>query len=31
MRCDEALKETCEMLGSYDLIEEILNSVFGPY
>lgn len=31
MRCDEALKETCEMLGSYDLIEEILNSVFGTY
>lgn len=29
MRCDEALKETCEMLGSYTLIEEILNSVFG--
>lgn len=28
MRCDEALKETCEMLGSYTLIEEILNSVF---
>ncbi|PSR75867.1 hypothetical protein PHLCEN_2v8781 [Hermanssonia centrifuga] len=29
MRCDEALKETCELLGSYTLIEEILNSVFG--
>ncbi|KAI0687789.1 DIL domain-containing protein [Cytidiella melzeri] len=28
MRCDEALKETCEMLGSFSLIEEILNSVF---
>ncbi|EKM61249.1 uncharacterized protein PHACADRAFT_247730 [Phanerochaete carnosa HHB-10118-sp] len=28
MRCDEALKETCEMLGSYTLIEEIVNSVF---
>ncbi|KAI0348366.1 hypothetical protein BDW22DRAFT_1385642 [Trametopsis cervina] len=28
MRCDEAMRETCEMLGSYSLIEEILNSVF---
>ncbi|KAJ3549652.1 hypothetical protein NM688_g5158 [Phlebia brevispora] len=28
MRCDEAMKETCELLGSYTLIEEILNSVF---
>ncbi|KAI0931856.1 hypothetical protein AcW1_000858 [Taiwanofungus camphoratus] len=28
MRCDKAITQTCEMLGSFALIEEILNSVF---
>ncbi|KAI0721376.1 DIL domain-containing protein [Cerioporus squamosus] len=28
MRCDKAISETCEALGSLSLIEEILNSVF---
>lgn len=29
MRCDKAVNETLEMLGSFTLIEEILNSDFG--
>lgn len=29
MRCDNAINETLEMLGSFTLIEEILNSDFG--
>ncbi|KAM5530611.1 hypothetical protein V8D89_015729 [Ganoderma adspersum] len=28
MRCDKAINQTCETLGSLSLIEEILNSVF---
>jgi len=28
MRCDNAINETCEMLGLFSLMEEILNSVF---
>ncbi|THH33516.1 hypothetical protein EUX98_g669 [Antrodiella citrinella] len=28
MKCDDAIRETCELLDSYTLIEEILNSVF---
>ncbi|OBZ79434.1 Dilute domain-containing protein C25B8.08 [Grifola frondosa] len=28
MRCDNAINQTCEMLGSFNVIEEILNSVF---
>ncbi|TBU34643.1 DIL domain-containing protein [Dichomitus squalens] len=28
MRCDKAINQTCESLGSLSLIEEILNSVF---
>ena len=31
MRCDKAINQTCESLGSLSLIEEILNSVFGGY
>lgn len=31
MKCDDAIRETCELLDSYTLIEEILNSVFGAY
>ncbi|TFY55227.1 hypothetical protein EVJ58_g8382 [Rhodofomes roseus] len=30
MRCDNAINETLEMLGSFALIEEILNSDFDP-
>lgn len=29
MRCDDAIRETCEALDTYTLIEEVLNSVFG--
>lgn len=29
MRCDNAINNTCEALGSLSLVEEILNSVFG--
>lgn len=29
MRCDNAINQTLEMLGSFGLIEEIHNSVFG--
>ncbi|KAI0274770.1 DIL domain-containing protein [Gloeopeniophorella convolvens] len=28
MRCDNSINETCEILGSFVLIEEIVNSVF---
>nr|GAT44119.1 predicted protein [Mycena chlorophos] len=28
MRCDKSINEACEMLGSFDLIEEVINSVF---
>ncbi|KZV77519.1 hypothetical protein PENSPDRAFT_3851 [Peniophora sp. CONT] len=28
MRCDNAINETCEALGSFVLIEEVINSVF---
>lgn len=30
MRCDNAIRETCELLGSFELIEEIINTVYGP-
>jgi len=29
MHCDNSLNEACEMLGSFELIEEVINSVFG--
>ena len=29
MRCDSALNETCDILGSFLLIEEVINSVLG--
>jgi hypothetical protein len=29
MRCDSAINEACEILGSFALIEEVINSVFG--
>ncbi|TFY83995.1 hypothetical protein EWM64_g5 [Hericium alpestre] len=28
MRCDNSINETCELLGSFVLIEEVINSVF---
>ncbi len=29
MQCDTSISEACEMLGSFELIEEVINSVFG--
>lgn len=29
MRCDDSINEACELLGSFVLIEEVINSVFG--
>jgi hypothetical protein len=29
MECDDSISETCEMLGSFELIEEVINSVYG--
>jgi hypothetical protein len=29
MECDNSISETCEMLGSFELIEEVINSVYG--
>ena len=31
MQCDTSINEACEMLGSFELIEEVINSVFGTY
>lgn len=28
MRCDQSISEACDMLGSFDIIEELINSVF---
>ncbi|RDB29224.1 Dilute domain-containing protein C25B8.08 [Hypsizygus marmoreus] len=28
LQCDNSINEACEMLGSFDLIEEVINSVF---
>lgn len=28
LQCDNAINEACEMLGSFDIIEEVINSVF---
>lgn len=28
MECDNAISEACEMLGSFEIIEEVINSVF---
>ncbi|KII93884.1 hypothetical protein PLICRDRAFT_49881 [Plicaturopsis crispa FD-325 SS-3] len=28
MQCDKSINEACEMLGSFELIEEVINSVF---
>lgn len=29
MQCDNSINEACEMLGSFEIIEEVINSVFG--
>lgn len=29
LQCDKALRPACEILGSFELIEEVINSVFG--
>lgn len=31
MRCDDEIKDILDELGSFALIEEILNSVFGKF
>lgn len=31
MRCDNSINEACELLGSFVLIEEVINSVFGAH
>lgn len=29
LQCDTLVNEACEMLGSFELMEEVINSVFG--
>lgn len=29
LRCDSAISETCELVGSFLIIEEIINEVYG--
>jgi hypothetical protein len=29
LQCDTSINEACEILGSFELIEEVINSVFG--
>lgn len=29
MQCDNSINDACEMLGSFELLEQVLNSVFG--
>lgn len=29
MRCDSSVSEACDILGSFSLIEEVINSAFG--
>jgi hypothetical protein len=31
MQCDNAINEGCEMLGSFELLEQVINSVFGEF
>ena len=31
MECDDSINEACEMLGSFELIEEVINSIFGIF
>lgn len=29
LQCDNSINEACELLGSFELIEEVINSIFG--
>jgi hypothetical protein len=29
MQCDNLINEACEMIGSFEMIEEVINSAFG--
>ena len=29
MKCDKSINQACEALGSFEMIEEVINSVFG--
>lgn len=29
MKCDKSISQDCEALGSFEMIEEVINSVFG--
>lgn len=29
MQCDNSINEACEMLGLFEIIEEVINSVYG--
>lgn len=29
MQCDNSINDACEMLGSFELLEQVINSVFG--
>lgn len=29
MQCDSSINEACEMVGAFELVEEVINSVFG--
>jgi len=31
MQCDNSINEACEMLGSFELLEQVINSVFGEH
>lgn len=31
MRCDSAINETCELVGSFDMIEEVVNTAYGDW
>ena len=29
LKCDKSINQACEALGSFEMIEEVINSVFG--
>ena len=31
MKCDKSINQACEALGSFEMIEEVINSVFGVF
>lgn len=31
MKCDKSINQACEALGSFEMIEEVINSVFGAF